>query len=55
MASIVASLFNVLCGFVLHAVKHAAVDLRKSTIEFKVASNLRDALLLRAEARPPSK
>ena len=52
MAAIVASLFDVLCGLVLHAVEHTAVNLGKATINFKVVSNLRDALLLGAETNP---
>jgi hypothetical protein len=52
MAPIVAGLFDVHCGFVLHPVKHTAVDLRKPTVDFEVTSNLRDALLLGTQPEP---
>ena len=48
MATVVARLFDVLRGFVLHAVKHPAAHLSEPTIELEVASNLGDALLLGA-------
>ena len=49
MAGILAGQFDVLRGFILHTVKHAAVDLGKPTIDLEFASDLGYPPLLSAK------